>query len=207
MMLSHFSEIIHGWLGWCPQARCPGPDLQVHNDTAAESTQAQGAGIPALTIPGQRYRNQVLIWAVFFTMVSLPLVAIFLSADLTTQMLGLGMITGLGIFIFFGRRMWNSLIMLQKGATVKTGPKQYILTALIAGAIPTGGLLLLSALIFFIPLAGALAFPAFVTGFAYIPWYVLILILLWEKRTGCILMFDNATGTFSAAGCSEDLHH
>jgi hypothetical protein len=140
-------------------------------------------------------------------MVSLPLVAIFLAADLTRLMLCLGTISGLGLFAFFGRWLWHSLGMLAKGLTIKTGPEEYILTFLIAGAIPLGAVLLLSAILVPISFAGALAFPAFATGFAFVPWYVFILILVWERRTGCIVMFDNQTSSFSAARCTGNVHH
>jgi hypothetical protein len=203
MTIMRISEIIHGWLGWCPQARGLVRQLPVLHDPPADGSRAQGAGIPAQTGSMQRYKNQVLIWAVFFTIVSLPLVAIFLAADLTRLMLCLGTISGLGIFAFFGRWLWHSLGMLQKGAVMKTGPKEYILTFLIAGAIPLGAVLLISALLVPISFAGALAFPAFATGFAFFPWYVFILILMWEQKTGYTLIFDKETGSFTAARCSH----
>jgi len=205
-MIIRISEIIHGWLGWCPQAQVPVRQLPVLHDTVADGSLPQGAGIPTQTGSMQRYRNQVLIWAVFFTMVSLPLVAIFLAADLTRLVLGLGVVTGLFIFAFFGRWLLHSLRMLAKGATIKTGQKEYILTFLIAGAIPLGCVLLLSAMLFLIPLAGALAFPAFATGFAYIPWYVFVLILLWEQKTGYTVMFDKETRSFSAARVAGNVY-
>lgn len=205
--MTRMSDVIRGWLGWCPYARDPKQQLPLLHDTTEDGYRAQEAGIPAQTGSMQRYRNQVLIWAVFFTIVSLPLVAIFLAADLTRLMLCLGTISGLGIFAFFGRWLWHSLGMLAKGATLQTGQKEYILTFLIAGAIPLGVVLLLSAMLFLIPLAGALAFPAFATGFAYIPWYVLALILLWEWKTGCTVLFDKETGSFTAARCTGNAHH
>jgi Protein of unknown function (DUF1673) len=199
MTITRISEIIRGWLGWCPQARDTVRQLAVLQDTPADVSRVQGAGVPVETVLMQRYRNRVLIWAVFFTMVSLPLVAIFLAADLTRLMLCLGTISGLGIFVFFGQWLWKSLGMLQKGAIIKTGQKEYILTFLIAGAIPLGAVLLLSAILVPISFAGALAFPAFATGFAFIPWYVLLLILLWEQKTGYTVMFDKETDSFTAA--------
>lgn len=199
-------EYIRKKVGWCPQARNPVRYLPVIEDTPADSPQVQGAGVPAQTGVQQRYRNTVLVWAVFFTMVSLPLVAIFMAADLTKLSLCLGIISGLVIFAFFGRWLWLSLGMLQKGATVKTGTKEYILTFLIAGAIPVGVILLLAAMFTLISLASALAVPAFTTGFAYIPWYVFILILLWERKTGYTVMFEKETGSFTAVREAGNVH-
>ncbi|HRY74942.1 MAG TPA: DUF1673 family protein [Methanoregulaceae archaeon] len=206
MTTIRISEVVHRWLGWCPRAQVPVRKQRMLNDTPVENSRAQGGRIPSQTVLKQRYRNQVLIWAVFFTMVSLPLIWIFQSADLTRLMLGIGVITGLGVFVFFGRWMWNSLMMLRKGATIKTRPKEYILTFLIAGAIPIGAVLVIAAMLFLIPLARALAFPAFATGFAFIPWYVVFLILLWERKTGYRVMFDKETGEFSAAKGADEVH-
>ncbi|MGD0079597.1 MAG: DUF1673 family protein [Methanoregula sp.] len=203
-MTTRVSEVIHGWLGWCPNARTPMRQLPVFHDNGAGSSRVQGAGIPAHTGWQERFRNQVLLWAVFFTFISIPLVWIFQAADLTRLMLCLGVVTGLGVFVFFGWWLWHSLGMLKKGATIKTGQKEYILTFLIAGAIPLGVVLLLSAMLFLISLSGALAFPAFTTGFAFIPWYVFTLILLWERKTGCVLMFDKKTRSFTAARCPQN---
>jgi len=199
-----FVERFRHYLGWCPNAHTAIRKLPVlHDDMAAGGSRVLGTDIPRMGWQ-ERYRNQVFIWAVFFTMVSLPLVWIFQEADLTRLMLCLGVITGLGVFVFFGRWLWHSLGMLAKGATIKTGQKEYILAFLIAGSIPLGVILLISAMLFLIPLAGVLAFPAFATGFAYMPWYVLVLILLWERRTGYKVVFDRETGSFTATRCSEN---
>jgi hypothetical protein len=111
------------------------------------------------------------------------------------------------VFAFFGRWLWNSLQMLEKGMTIKTGPGEYIILFLIAGAIPLSVVLIIAALTALLSFAGVWAFPAFATGFAFIPWYVFILILLWERRTGCILMFDKKTHSFTAARCSGNALH
>jgi hypothetical protein len=205
-MMTRVAEVIRGWLGWCPQARAPVRKLPEFHDATADRSQSKGAGIPVQTSVMQRYRNQVLAWAVFFTMVSLPLVAIFLADDLTRLVFCLGTVSGLCIFAFFGWWLWHSLGMLVKGLTIKTRPTMYILTFLIAGALPLGAVLLLSALLIPISFAGALAFPAFATGFAFIPWYVFILILLWERKTGYMVMFDKENDSFSAARESPDVH-
>ena len=52
----------------------------------------------------------------------------------------------------------------------------------------------------FIPVDTALALPAFATGFALIPWYVLAVILLWEQKTGYLLLFEKGTFSFSVDG-------
>ena len=201
----HLAQTIRKYLGWCPQSLTVSRQPQVIYDTAADGPPAQGSGIPAHTRWLQRYRNQVLVWAVFFTLVAVPLVGNFQTDDLTRLMLSLGTVAGLMVFAFFGRWLWNSLEILKKGLTLKTGQGEYIILFLIAGGIPLSVFLLILAfvgLIGLIPLTVSLAFPAFATGFAFIPWYVFILILVWERKTGCQLMFDKKTRAFTAVRCS-----
>jgi hypothetical protein len=197
------TEIIRSRLGWCPQECTLSRQPPVLNNEAATSVPSQGPGMPAHTRWLNRYRNHVLLWAVFITLVSVPFVAYFQTTDLTRLLFSLGMIAGLGVFAFFGRWLWNSLNMLEKGMAINNGPGEYIILFLIAGVIPLSVVLIIAALLALIQYAGAWAFPAFATGFAFIPWYVYILILLWERETGCILVYDKKAWLFSAMECHE----
>jgi len=201
-MTVRFSEVIRGWFGWCPQVRTLPRPVTVLNNEAAASAPSPETGIPEPTGSLNRYRNKVLLWAIFFTLVSVPFVAYFQTTDLTRLLFALGMIAGLGVFVFFGRWFWNSLQILEKGMTIQTGPGEYIILFLIAGIIPLIIVLIIATLTAILSFSGPWAFPAFATGFVYIPWYVLVLILWWERRTGCILMFDKKTHSFTAARCS-----
>jgi hypothetical protein len=203
----HVCDIIRESLGWCPQVRTPPRSLTVLNNEAASNAPSQGTGIPERTESLNRYRNQVLLWAVFFTLISIPFIVYFLTTDLTRLLLYIGTIAGLGVFAFFGRWLWNSLEMLEKGMTIKTGPGEYIILFLIAGAIPLSIVLIISVLIAITSFAGTWAFPAFATGFTLIPWYVYILILWWEKKTGCLLMFNKKTQSFISVRCSGNALH
>jgi len=131
----------------------------------------------------------------------------FLTTDLTRLMLSFGTIAGLGVFAFFGKWLWNSLEMLEKGMTIKTGPGEYIILFLMAGVIPLSIVLIIAVLITITSFAGTWAFPAFATGFAFIPWYVFILILWWERSTGYILMFNKKNQSFITARCSGNALH
>ena len=206
-MTIRVSEVIRGWLGWCPQTRTLSRQFQALDDKIADVSPAPGAGNSVQTVLPNRYRNQVFLWAVFFTLVSVPFVAYFQTADLTRLMFSSGTIAGLVVFAFFGRWLWYSLEMLAKGLTINSGPGEYILLSFIVGAIPLSVILLIIAFVGIISLAGALVFPAFATGFAFIPWYVFILILLWERRTGCVLLFDKKTHSFTVARCSSYAPH
>jgi hypothetical protein len=205
--MTHVCDIIRESLGWCPQVPTPQRSLTVLNNETASNVRSQGTGIPERTESLYRYRNQVLLWAVFFTLISIPFVAYFLTTDLTRLMLSVGTIAGLVIFAFFGRWLWNSLEMLEKGMTIKTGPGEYIILFLIAGVIPLSIVLIIAVLITITSFAGTWVFPAFAMGFTLIPWYVYILILWWEQKTGCLLMFNKKTRSFIAVRCSGNALH
>lgn len=206
-MITEISDHIFERLGWCPQVPTPLQSLTVLNNEAASNASSQGRGIPERTESLNLYRNQVLLWAVFLTLVSVPFVAYFLTTDLTRLLLSVGTIAGLVIFAFFGRWLWNSLEMLEKGMTIKTGPGEYIILFLIAGVIPLSIVLIIAILITITSFAGTWAFPAFAMGFTLIPWYVYILILWWEQKTGCLLRFNNKTRSFIAVRCSGNALH
>lgn len=192
------SEVIRGWLGWCPNGYVlsqPGPDL---HEAIVEGASAKGDRISHRPGQLQRYRNKVLLVAIFFTLAATPAVAYFQADDLTKLMVFIGMITGLGFFAFFSRWLWNSFGMLRKGMSIKTGPVDYIISLSFAGIIPLWFIFFIAGILGVISFAGVLAFPAFATGFAFVPWYVFALILLWERRTGYILLFDKKNRSFVA---------
>jgi Protein of unknown function (DUF1673) len=206
-MITKISDHIFERLGWCPKVPTPLQSLTVLNNETASNASSQRRGIPERTESLNLYRNQVLLWAVFLTLVSIPFMAYFLTTDLTRLLLSVGTIAGLVIFAFFGRWLWNSLEMLEKGMTIKTGPGEYIILFLIAGAIPLSIVLIIAVLITITSYAGTWAFPSFAMGFTLIPWYVYILILRWEQKTGCLLMFNKKTRSFIAVRCSGNALH
>ncbi len=99
--MTHVCDIIRKSLGWCPQVRTLPRSLTVLNNEAASNAPSQGTGIPERTESLKRYRSQVLIWAVFFTLISIPFMVYFLTTDFTRLMLSFGTIAGLGSLCLF----------------------------------------------------------------------------------------------------------
>ena len=69
------------------------------------------------------------------------------------------MVAGLLVFAFFGRWLVNSLQMLEKGMTIKTGQGEYIVLSLIAGVIPLSVVFIIAALLVIIQFAGSVGVP------------------------------------------------
>jgi hypothetical protein len=155
----------------------------------------------------KRYRNQIFLWAVFYTLVFMPVVASSYSMDVTRGALYLGVIGGLGFFAFFGRKLWHRFNQLAEGEVTNSGSEDKVILAFVIGSVLLSSVLLVMGLLSIIPFEAALALPSFAMGFALIPWYVLVLILIWERRTGCILLFDKKTRSFTALKCSGNAFH
>lgn len=205
-MTYHFSEVIRGWLGWCPRACPPVRQEPVLHDYVGAGAPVQGTGISALVGEQRRYRNQMFFWAAYFTLAFSLFVPVFLAVDLTPLMLA-GILAGLGFSALSGRQLWQRFDQLARGKTVKTGPEGYVIVGFIVFTIIASVFLFVTGLLSVIPMGTALMVPAFTLGFGiFIPWYTLILILLWERRAGFILMFDRKTFSITAVQGPGDAH-
>jgi hypothetical protein len=206
-MTARVSEVIRGWLGWCPRAGTVSRQIPVPEDVAVDGTSTQGAGLPVFAGGVGRYRDQMLLWAVYYTVAFMLFVPMFFTLGFARLMLFLGIIAGLVFFAIFGLELWHRFERVVKGDTVRTGPERYIVISVI-GIILLSTILFIAGLFSVIPAGTALVLPAFTIGFGiFIPWYGLILILVWERRTGSILMFDKKTFKLSVRGRSENVLH
>lgn len=203
-MTTYFSEVIRGWLGWCPQAKTlPVRHLTIPNNDEADGAPAQRAGLPAPTGWLKRYRDRMLFWAVSNTLAFSLFVPMFFAVDLTRLMMSIGIIAGLGFSVLSGRWFWNRFGRLADGETAKPGPEVKAILAFIIGIFVLSIILLPLELFSVIPSGAAMALPSFTMGFgSFIPWYVLVLILVWEQKTGYILIFDKKTFLVTATRCS-----
>lgn len=204
----HCTQTIRKYLNWCPNAHALPQQLPVLNDDVAGGAPAQGTGMPAGTGWLNRYHSRVLLWAVFYLLAFMPFVPFFYSVDPMRSMMYVGVIAGLMLFAASGRRLWHSFdLALANEWEHKNGPEGYIILFVVVGIILAAVVLIVMASLSIIPFETALELPAVTVGFAFIPWYVLVLILLWERRMGCILIFDKKTFSFTAERCSGNAHH
>ena len=191
------SDVIHGWLGWCPQAGAfPYNPHSREAPTGTLSPQPAG-GVPASGKWYGRYRNRIILWAIFYTLAFLPFTPGFQASDLTREMQYFGIIAGVGLFAFFGQRFRENFDRLAGGEGILPVRGGLVIPVLVAGLILSSAALLFLSALAIVPLPVALALPAFATGFAFIPWYVLALVFLWERRTGCILVVDGKDGSLA----------
>jgi hypothetical protein len=200
MTLIRISEIIHEWLGWCPNAAVlqTGQHHTVPDIDVANTDPGQDTGIPAFTGWLKRYRNRVLLWAVFYTLVFIPFVGSFNAPGLMKDVCT-GIFAGLIVSALFARRLLRGFDTAIAGKTEqKTGPEGHAILFMVIGMILAAVGLIILASFSIIPPGMAMELPAFATGFALIPWYVLGMILVWERRTGYLLMFNKKTLSYTA---------
>ncbi len=197
------AEPFRQYLGWCPDTGTAMRQLPMLNKDAPVDAPARRTGMPAGAGWLNRYRNRMFLWAVFYSLAFIPFIPEFQSINRVMQYSGI--IAGLVIFAGSVRRIWRSFNQtLGKEQDTKTGREGYAIPFFVVGIFLAGVVLLVMAFWSIIPFSGALALPAFASGLAFIPWYVLVLILIWERKTGCILVFHKQTHAFTAAGCSEN---
>jgi len=205
----HFSEVIRRRLGWCPNAAVlrTGQYLPLPDTEAVNTEPGQDAGIPALTGWLKRYRNRVLLWALFYTLVFIPFVASLDTLGLMKEVCT-GILAGLVISALFARRLLRGFDTALAGKTEqKTGLEGHAILFMVIAMILAAVALIILASFSIIPPGMAMELPAFATGFALIPWYVLGMILVWERRMRCILLFDKKTLSFTAERCSSNAHY
>ena len=198
--MTRMSDAVRGWFGWCPDAAVlrTGQHRQVLNTEIANTEPGQDAGIPARTGWLKRYRNRVLLWALFYTLVFIPFIGSFNAPGLVKDVYT-GILAGLVISALFAQRLLRGFDAAIAGKTEqKTGLEGYAILFMVTGMILAGVALIIMASFSIIPLQMAMELPAFATGFALIPWYVLGMILLWERKTGYLLMFDKKTLSYTA---------
>jgi hypothetical protein len=200
MTLIRISEIIHGWLGWCPDAAV----LQTRQHRTARDIEVANIGpgqdtvIPARTGWLKRYRNRVLLWALFYTLVFIPFVASFDALGLMNDVYT-GILAGLMVFALFARGLLRGFDTAIAGKNEQqAGLEGYAILFMVIGMILAAVALFALASLAIIPPGMAMEIPAFATGFALIPWYVLGMILIWERRTGYLLMFDKKILSYTA---------
>jgi hypothetical protein len=156
--------------------------------------QIQGARLSGGNGGLNRYWKQMLFWAVIYTFAFCCFVPMFLTTGLTRLILSLGMMGGLGFSVFFGRWVWNRFGKLADGKTLTPGPEVTVIAGFLIGTTVLSVVLLFLGLISRVSFEAAMLLPAFTMGFGLlVPWSLLLLILIWERRTGYILVFDKKT--------------
>jgi hypothetical protein len=191
-MTAHVSEVIRGWLGWCPdaqvqirgQARKPN-DITV---TSSSSRSFQSNAIHWTIL----FRNQTILLAIGSFLTGLFMFAGLGNGWSNMNLFILGIIAGLPVTVIVGIWYWRIFNeVLHEGPVAlwrrydKTSATIAVVTLAAVTAIPT--LVILGAL----PGVSLEMTNAVFGGFmAVIFWGQLISIWIWESDTGLHLQYD-----------------
>jgi hypothetical protein len=162
-------------MGTCGHATPPGRSM-----TAPAGSDLSGRQYRWL----ERYRNWILAQALMYTAIILSLKPLFAIGDYLV-IISIGAGFGTLLFLLSGRRLWRLYNDVRANGQVEE-PDAKSTRVLYAVLSAIALLIAFELLIFFGYISGIdfLGVPAFMTGFAIVPWDVLGLVTIWEARTG-----------------------
>ena len=186
------AETVRQYLGWCPNADARIQERVVrHRGISEASTGGDATPIfPAGWL--NRYRNWLLLWALYNIPVFLSLGTLVLTSKGSyVPFFTAGIAIGCLVFILNAHRLWRQYNdILVKGYLEESHRKRNLILYLVVSLVIL--LICFEMLVFlgYIPGIDLLIVPAFMIGLSIIPWCVLLLVIMWESRTGCRLYLD-----------------
>ena len=182
----HFTEAIRRHLGWCPGVKGLKHTDVIHTDLEISSPPGSGKfQARALNWLGL-FRNQILVLALYFSVVGI-LLSVFLGG-IDIPRFSIGIVVGSLLSVFLGIRFWKTINDIQKyGAVflVNLYDKPTITITLIVGMVPV--LISLGA----IPGINMSMSNSMSGGFIFILfWWTLVITWIWESQTKRYLLSD-----------------
>jgi len=178
-MTTRISEVIHQWLGWCPNAQARVRNAEVRPDNEAV-VPSEGGSFKARAFHWLGlFRNQMLLLSIWFSIVGFLLLITIGNANLT--MFSYGLLAGALLSVFQGFRLWKTMNeVLESGAIFLTSlyDKTTVLIIILAFMLPT--ILLFGAS----PAMNLTMWNAGVAGFiCTLFWVNFLVVWLWERKT------------------------
>ncbi len=190
-MTFHFSEVIRGWLGWCPNAHA-----QVHNAMVLPDRETTGS--ETVVPSGSRsfkdraihwlslFRNQAIIMAIWFSGVGIGLSIAIGGAD--APMFFAGIVAGTLLSVYQGVRFWKTMNEVREQGAVflaslydKTTIAIITLSCMIPMVVFMGA----------VPGIDLTRYNSIIGGFIFIMfWWLLLVVWIWESQTHCQLQSD-----------------
>jgi hypothetical protein len=185
-MITRISEIIHGWLGWCPNAHARVRNAEVRLNDAAVVPSAGGSFKDRAIHWLGLFRNQIILLALYFSVMGV-LLSVFIGG-IDVLMFFIGIVAGSLLSVFQGIRFWKTMNEVRENGAVllvTLYDKTTIIITLIVfmvpmvvslGAIPGVDMTILNSI------SGGFIFIMF--------WWVLLVTWIWESQTKRHLLSD-----------------
>jgi len=185
-MTARVSEIIRGWLGWCPEGKRQNrialtqPEGIVENSSGRPKYEARA--IHWLGI----FRNQLLVLALYFSVVGI-LLSVFLGGR-DIPMFFMGVLAGSVLAVFQAIRFWKTMNEVRDEGAVFLATlydRTTLILTLIVAMVPTA--VFLGA----VPGITMTMLHSSTGGFIFILfWWFLLVTWIWESRTNHRLLSD-----------------
>jgi hypothetical protein len=185
-MITRISEIIHGRLGWCPNADVRVRNMEVRLDDEAVVPSAGGSFKDRAIHWLGLFRNQIVLLALYFSVVGV-LLSVFIGG-IDVSMFFIGIVAGSLLSVFQGFRFWKTmnevrengavlLVTLYDKTTITITLIVFMVPMVVSlGAIPGIDMTILNSL------SGGFIFIMF--------WWVLLVTWIWESQTKRHLLSD-----------------
>lgn len=181
-----FVEVVKHYLGWCPNAHSQVRNAMVlHDGEAVDSPGGGSFKVRAMHWLGL-FRNQTLLLAIWFSGVGIGLSIGIGGTD--ASMFFVGIVAGTLLSVYQGIRFWKTMNEVRENGAVflvslydKTTIAIITLSFIIPMVVVMGG----------VPGIDSTRYNSITGGFIFIMfWWSLLVIWVWESRTGCHLQSD-----------------
>ncbi len=195
-MKVHVVDTIRGWLGWCPGAPARTHRVVSGQDDATGTPPGSGSFREGAFRWLGLFRNQMLLLAIWFSVVGYLLLVTI--GDNNVLLFTGGLLAGLGLSAFIGFRFWGTMNeVLESGAVFLATlyDKTTVSLAMLAFLIPL--VITMSAS----PAANMMMWNAVTAGFIFILfWAQLFVVWFWETRVHRVLQSDGLMLTMARGG-------
>ena len=184
--MTRVSEVIRGWLGWCPVGKRQNRTAETLLDGVVENTSERPKnGARAITWLGI-FRNQLLVLALYFSVAGV-LLSVFLGGN-DILMFFIGVLAGSVLAAFQAIRFWKTMNEVRDEGAVFLATlydKTTLALTLIVAMVPTVVFLGV------VPGITMIMLNSIMGGFIFILfWWILLVTWIWESRTNQRLLSD-----------------
>ena len=185
-MTFHLSEVIRGWLGWCPNAQSRILNTPVQPESVEDTSPVGGSlKTRALNWLGL-FRNQMLLLAIWFSVVGYLLLMTIGNGNGTMFLWGL--LAGLLLSAFEGFRFWRLMNEVSTSGAVFLASLYDKVTVFVLAIVISIPLVISLGTS---PAANMTMWNAVTAGFIFmIFWVQFLVVWIWEKRSNRHLQSD-----------------
>jgi hypothetical protein len=184
--MTHFCDVIRESLGWCPEGKRQDSIAVTRTDRIIETPSGRATFRERVTTWLGIFRNQLLVLALYFSVVGVLLSVFLGGTDL--PMFFIGVLAGSVLAAFQAIRFWKTMNEVRDEGAVFLATlydKTTLILTVIVAMVPT--VVFLGA----VPGITMIMLNSIIGGFIFILfWWFLVVTWIWESRTNQRLLSD-----------------